>query len=80
MNIIKKCPVTSDHVDIAKKIFRNDVGTLKGKTTRKQTLKVLEDTVDVPGELYKLNSELELYINGMYVNKRLFITSINKTI
>ena len=76
MNVIKNCPVT-DHVDIAERIFGIDVATLKGKTTRKQTPKVLEDTVDVPEELYKLNDEMELCIDGMYVNKRLFITSIN---
>ena len=80
MNVIKNCPVTSDHVDIAEKIFGIDVATLKGKTTKKQTPKVLEDTVDVPEELYQLNDQLELYIDGMYVNKRLFITSIDKAI
>ena len=80
MNVIKNCTVTSGHVDIAEKIFGIDVATLKGKTTRKQTPKVLEDTVDVPEELYKLNDQLELYIDGMYINKRLFITSIDKTI
>ena len=68
------------HVDIAEKIFGTDVATLKGKRTHKQTPKVLEDTVDVPEELYTLNAELELCINGMYVNKSLFITSIDKTI
>ena len=80
MNVIKNCPVTSDCVDIAERIFGIDVATLKGKTTRKQTPKVLDDTVDVPEELYKLNDELELCIDGMYVNKQLFITSIDKTI
>ena len=80
MNIIKNCPVTSTHVDIAEKIFGADVATMKGKTTRKQTPKVLEDTVDAPEELYKLNDKLELCIDGMYINKQLFITSINKTI
>ena len=80
MNVIKNWPVTSDHVDIAEKIFGIDVATLKGKTTTKQTPKVLEDTVDVPEELYQLNDQLELYIDGMYVNKGLFITSIDKTI
>ena len=62
MNVIKNCPVTSDHVDIAEKIFGTDVATLKGKTAKKQTPKVLEDTVDVPEELYKLNDQLELYM------------------
>ena len=80
MNVIKNCPVTSDHIDIAEKILGTDVATLKGKTTRKQTLKVLEDTVDVPEELYKLNAKLELCIDGMYINKHLFISSIDKTI
>ena len=29
MNVIKNCPVTSDHVDIAEKIFGADVSTMK---------------------------------------------------
>ena len=61
MNVIKNCPMISDHIDIAEKRFGTDVATLKGKTTRKQTPNVLENTLDVPEELYKLNSQLELY-------------------
>ena len=62
MNVIKNCLLTSDQLDIAEKIFGADVATLKGKSTLKLTLKVLENTVNVPEELYKLNVEFGLYI------------------
>ena len=34
--IIKNCPVTIEDVNIAEKIFGADIGTMKGKTTRKK--------------------------------------------
>ena len=79
MSVIKNCPVTSDHIDIAEKIFRTDVATLKGKTTCKQTPKVLEDTVDVPEKLYRLNAELELCINAMcHVRQQMSVYYIHR--
>jgi hypothetical protein len=34
MNVIKNCPVTTEDVNIAKKIFGKDISSLKGKSTR----------------------------------------------
>ena len=57
MNVIKNCPVTIKHVDVAAKIYGIDVSTLKGKSTRKRPPKVLSDTVDVPKELYNFRTD-----------------------
>jgi hypothetical protein len=35
-NIIKNCPVTTEHVDDAEQIFGGDIGTLQGKSTQRR--------------------------------------------
>jgi hypothetical protein len=36
MNVIKDCPVTTEDVNIAEKIFGKDISSLKGKSTRRK--------------------------------------------
>jgi hypothetical protein len=43
MNAIRNCPVTTDDVNIAKKIFGADMSSLKGKATRRKSAPVRED-------------------------------------
>jgi hypothetical protein len=42
-NLIKNCPVTPQDATNAKRIFGPDVGTIKGKTTRKPAPAVQDD-------------------------------------
>ena len=42
-NIIQNLPVMVEDIDIAEKIFGNDVSTLKGITTRQRTKVVVDD-------------------------------------
>jgi hypothetical protein len=44
MNVIKNCPVTTEDVNIAEKIFGKDISSLKGKSTRRKPKSVRADT------------------------------------
>jgi hypothetical protein len=80
MNAIRNCPVTTEDVNIAKKIFGPDMSSLKGKSTCRKSTPVREDTVGIPEELIVHNSEIELCIDIMYVNECRFMTTIDRTI
>ena len=53
MNAIADLPVTTKDVDLAEKIFGPDLGTLKGKTTRRRPLPLVQDHIAIPPELYE---------------------------
>jgi hypothetical protein len=48
MNVIRNCPVTTEDVNIAEKIFGPDMLSLKGKSTRRKSTPVWEDTIKQP--------------------------------
>jgi hypothetical protein len=80
MNAIRNCPVTTEDVNIAKKIFRPNMLSLKGKSTHRKSTPVQEDTVKRPEELIANNREIELCIDLMYVNECGFMTIIDQMI
>ena len=80
MNQIRNCPITTQDVDRAATIYGADVSTLKGKSTRRQPPKVVTDIVEIPPELIGRNHKIELCIDGMFVNGRGFMTSIDKSV
>jgi hypothetical protein len=59
-NQIKDCPVTTQDIDVATKIWDKNIAALKGKTTQSKTHPVARDYVKVPKELLKLHKELFL--------------------
>jgi hypothetical protein len=79
MNAIRNCPVTTEDVNIAKKIFGADMLSLKGKSTRQKSTPVREDTVEIPEELIAHNRKIELCIDIIYVNECGFMTTIERT-
>ena len=80
MNAIKNCPVTTEDVNIAEKIFGKDMSSLKGKSTRRSPPAVREDVIEIPSELTTQHKEIDLCIDIMYVNECGFMTTIDRTI
>jgi hypothetical protein len=80
MNAIKNCPVTTEDVNNAKKIFGADMLSLRGKLTRCKSTLVREDNIEIPEELILQNREIDLCIDIMYVNRCGFMTTIDQTI
>ena len=80
MNAIANVPVTTSDVDLAERIFGPDLGTLKGKTTRRKPLPMVSDQIAIPPELYEKRSELELCMDIMFVNEVPYMTSITRAL
>ena len=80
MNAIANLPVTTKDVDIAEKIFGPDLGTIKGKTTRRKPLPMVTDQIAIPPQLYEKRDALDLCIDIMFVNEMPFLTSITKAL
>ena len=80
MNMINNNPVTTDDIKIAEKIFGPDVGTLKGKTTCRKPLPVVNDYIEIPKELIQAQRKVTLCMDGMKVNGQSFLTTISRKI
>jgi hypothetical protein len=80
MNAIKNCPVTTEDMNNAKKIFGANMLSLRGKSTRRKSTPVWGDAIEIPEELISQNRKIDLCIDIMYVNKCGFMTTIDQTI
>ena len=80
MNAISDLPIKTADIDLAEKIFGADLGTLKGKTTRRKALPMVDDRIAIPPELYENRDSLELCMDLMYVNGMIFLTSITRAL
>ena len=67
MNTIKNNPVTVDDINIAEKVYGPDIGSLKGKTTRRKPKPVVKDYVEIQRELKETHQDVELAIDTMFV-------------
>jgi hypothetical protein len=73
MNIIKNCPVTIKHVNIADQIFGPDMSSLKGKSTQRKPKPVRNDLIEIPKELITKHQNMCINESGM-------VTAIDRTI
>ena len=72
--------VTSDHIDIAEKIWGKDVPILKGTDRQHQPKAIINDLIQLPPEIYEKHPEVVLEIDIMYVNTLPMLTEIDTTI
>ena len=79
-NQIKNSKVTCEDIDLAEAVLGPDIASIKGKTTRKNTSKILHEDIQIPPELVKNNKNINLSIDTMYVNGLCFLTSISDDI
>jgi hypothetical protein len=64
-----------EDIEIAQQIFGTDIGLLKGKTTRKKLLTVINNYIELPKELFTKQQNIVLCINGIKVNGLMFLTT-----
>ena len=79
-NAIANVPVTTSDVELAEQIFGPDIGSIKGKTTRRKPIPMVSDQIAMPPELCERRSTLELCIDIMFVNEMAHLTSITRAL
>ena len=76
-NLLPNCSVNHRDVLTAKHIFGHDIGSLKGKTVRRQPPRVEVEEVSLPPTIQQHYQEVTLACDIMYVNKIPFLMSIS---
>ena len=79
-NGIANCPVTPDDVEAAEYILGPDIGSLKGKTTRRSPPIVDSPVIGIPGDVLKQYQKVTLCVDIMYVIKVAMLVSISRKI
>ena len=75
--LMRNCSVTTEDVDIAERIFDVDVGTLKGKTTRKKSVPPVHALLTIPPEL-DCYQDIELCVDVTHFNEIPLLVTICK--
>jgi hypothetical protein len=76
-NMIKNCPVASNDVNNANKMFGQDFATLKGERASRNPPLVMMDYIHIPKEIVDLNRNVTLTIDIMFMNGLPFMVSIS---
>ena len=78
--LVRNCPVTTEDINIAEKIWGSEIASMKGKKTRSRPALVRNDIVEIPPEIMENHSNLTLYMDIMYVNGMPMLTSVDAPI
>lgn len=77
---ILNCPITTEDVNIAEKIYRPDIASIKGKATRRKPNLVVKEYVEIPNKLIMKQKEVDLCIDTMEINGMPFLATVFKEI
>jgi Reverse transcriptase (RNA-dependent DNA polymerase) len=79
-NLLPNCPITRDDIVAAEKILGPDVGSLKGKTVRKGSVRVEGSMINIPASIFEQYRDVVLAGDIMFVSKMPFFMSISRKI
>jgi hypothetical protein len=79
-NSLPNCPITAQDAINAQAIFGRDIGSLKGKTTRRTLAGIRANIINIPKEIMEQYRSITLCIDIMFVNKIPFFMSISRNI
>ena len=79
-NGIENCPITPADVEAAEHIFRLDIESLKGKTTRQNPPIIDSPATTIPAGILKHYQMVTLCVDIMYVNRVVMLVSISRNI
>jgi hypothetical protein len=79
-NAIPNCPIGRQDAINAADIFGRDIGSLKGKTTRRSLGGIRAGVINIPRQIMAQYRNITLCIDLMFVNKIPFFVSISRNI
>ena len=72
--------MTAQDIDVDIAIWGNDIIYIKGKTTRKKTIPVTEDLIQVPKEVIKIHRDIIMTADILFVKKIPFFLTLGRKI
>jgi hypothetical protein len=78
--MLQNCPVSRADIVAAEDIFGPNLGSLKGKTVRRDNDRVKSLVADVPFDIIKAHKDVTLCFDIMFVNKIAFLVTVSRSL